>query len=656
MKENTFAEINKKADIVKVVSYYLGNLVKHGKEYLAICPFHHDTHPSMHVNPEKNIYKCFSCGEGGQPITFVKNYAKLSYTEALKKVCEICSIPVPKDLLEKKIVDEKYLKFEKEFQALDFLTKYYELALKSKDGEAAREYLHRRGLDDKTIAHFKLGYSPKDKKAAIASLKQAGFTIDVLEKAGILSPSSLEDRYSSRLMFPISDLSGHTIAYSGRVLTDEKPKYINYPETSLFNKSQILYHIDEALKTTKADGYLYIVEGYMDAIALYRAKINSVVALMGTALTEEHASLFKKLNVEIRLLLDSDEPGQLGMERALPILNKQNIRVRFVKPYQKAKDSDEYLKLFGADKLAKRVKATYDPFLFLLFRALKGRKILINSDEINNFLSLSQPYYAKLSLIEKNKDAEIFAKICQISSLDDAKNILNNTKSTIVSTSDNYPAKYQKTKLEEIIDYGVNLVDEYQKPQLEKTLVDRGISIFELDKDHASMFRDEMYVLLMIPRASDAYFLWVKERGFFSHVGFDNFVKSIGNFYIHDMKKTSLSDSDYDALNNMLAQEEVNFDDDDAFDLDGIVEDEKIDVNDSEREYLLEILNFLKRFPAEKYDAKYFQGRIKVLEIKRELLAFIDDIKIRKNGIYSDEDFVKKVRLEKRLKEAKSSL
>ena len=216
--------------------------------------------------------------------------------------------------------------------------------------------------------------------------------------------------------------------------------------------------------------------------------------------------------------------------------------------------------------------------------------------------------------------------------------------------------KYQKTKLEEIIDYGVNLVDEYQKPQLEKTLVDRGISIFELDKDHASMFRDEMYVLLMIPRASNAYFLWVKERGFFSHVGFDNFVKSIGNFYIHDMKKTSLSDSDYDALNNMLAQEEVNFNDDDAFDLDGIVEDEKIDVNDSEREYLLEILNFLKRFPLEKYDAKYFQGRIKVLEIKRELLAFIDDIKIRKNGIYSDEDFVKKVRLEKRLKEAKSSL
>ena len=310
---NVFREIVGKSDIVKVIAYYLGSdaIVKAGRRFKAICPFHPDSHPSMQIDPEKNFYHCFSCNAGGDTIKFVQEYAHLSSVEALKKVCEICGIPVPSllsDVHEKR--DPLKEKFPKELEALGELSRFYSLYLQSTDGLKGREYLSSRSISRETIDHFRIGYSPYDPTIAIASLRRVGFDVPTLERAGILSNSAeLKDRYSGRIMFPLSDNEGHIVGFSGRKIDDKQEggKYINYPETALFRKGDVLYHFDKARESARRDGYIYLLEGFMDVIAMQRAGLLSSAGLMGTALTENHLAALKGLGVECRLLLDSDE-------------------------------------------------------------------------------------------------------------------------------------------------------------------------------------------------------------------------------------------------------------------------------------------------------------------------------------------------------------
>ncbi len=418
--DNIFRQVASKADIVRVVTYYLGpnNVVKKGNRHVALCPFHNDTHPSMQLNEQKNMYKCFACGAGGDAIKFVQEYAHLQPLDALKKVCEICSIPLPDELNGPVKVDRLTQEYGEELKALQTLSEFYSLSLKSKEGEAAMEYLRNRGIDEKIISHFSIGFAPSDPARAIETLRKNGFEVKTLERAGILANSvDFKDRYSSRIMFPIKDHKGRVVGFSGRKFLpgQDGGKYVNYPETNLFEKNSLLYHYDSAKTTAKSEGKIYVVEGFMDVIACYRAGINTVVGAMGTALTDNHINMLKRLEVPVRLCFDSDEPGQTADSKAAANLFANGIMPSIVYKFDDGKDCDEVLTKHGTEVLVKQLNRVYDPFLFNFASSLKGRKKLKNTDEVYEFLAANYQYYFRLNEVLKEKDLAIIEKRTDLS-------------------------------------------------------------------------------------------------------------------------------------------------------------------------------------------------------------------------------------------------
>ena len=341
-------DVLKHADIVKVVSAYLP-VIKKGKDYLAKCPFHDDNNPSMHISPELQIFKCFVCGTSGNAIGFVSKYEHLSFREAMKKVAEICDYHDPRleDIREVKVVDQRRVSLVK---CLHDLTVYYQYALNSPEGKAGLDYFNERHLDAELRSKFLLGYAFKDGKATIRFLEEKGHSLKTIEDVGIASSSTgnYSDRNAGRVIFPILDASGEVVGYSARRLGNgPEAKYVNSPETYLFHKSNILYNFNNAKEKARIAGYIYVLEGFMDVYALYRIGIESCVATMGTALTAEHIRLLRSLNVEIRLCLDGDLPGQKATMEIANDLAKNGLSVRIVDNQNSTKDPDEILNQDG---------------------------------------------------------------------------------------------------------------------------------------------------------------------------------------------------------------------------------------------------------------------------------------------------------------------
>ena len=341
-------EVLKHADIVKVIQSYLP-LVKKGKDYLAKCPFHDDTNPSMHVSPEKQIFKCFVCGTSGNAIGFVMKYEHLSFKEAMKKVAEISGYRDPRleGISEAKVIDPRRVPLIK---CLRDLTTYYQYALNSPEGKAGLDYFNSRHLDNAMRTKFQLGYAFKDGKATCRFLQERGHSLKTIEDIGIASNinGTYSDRNQGRAIFPIFDIGGEVVGYSARRITNsDEAKYVNSPETYLFHKSNILYNYHNAKEKAHIVGYVYVLEGFMDVFALYRIGIESCVALMGTALTAEHIRLLRSLNAEIRLCLDGDLPGQkASMDIATNLVNN-GLKVRIVDNQGSSKDPDEILNTEG---------------------------------------------------------------------------------------------------------------------------------------------------------------------------------------------------------------------------------------------------------------------------------------------------------------------
>ena len=332
------------ADIVRVIQSYLP-LIKKGKDYLAKCPFHDDNNPSMHVSPEKQIFHCFVCGTGGNAITFVQKYEHLSFKEAMKKVADICGYIDPRldEVKETKVVDPRRTPLIK---CLKDLTTYYQYALNSPEGKVGLDYFNSRHLDADMRAKFKLGYAFKDGKATCKFLESKGHSLKTIGDIGIASNINgvYSDNNQGRVIFPICDSNGEVVAYSARKITnDDSPKYVNSPETYLFHKSNILYNYYNAKEKAHIDGYVYVLEGFMDVFALYRIGITSCVALMGTKLSAEHIRLLRALNCEIRLCLDGDGPGQTATMEIAKNLSKERLSVRIVDNQNSKKDPDEIL-------------------------------------------------------------------------------------------------------------------------------------------------------------------------------------------------------------------------------------------------------------------------------------------------------------------------
>ena len=409
-------DVLKNCDIVEVISSRI-KVEKHGRSYKAICPFHDDSNPSLSISKEKQIFKCFSCNESGNAITFIQKFDKVSFFEAMKRCAEICGFK--DERLEKKEIKKKLDPyFETLYNCLNDITAFYKTSLySSESGKKALEYLYNRGLNDDIIRQFDIGYSQENSQNTINFLKAKGYSIKTIERTGIGTINSktmtIKDNNASRVIFPLKDYSGQVVGFSARkiVADDNLPKYVNTPTTDIFDKGKILYNFDKAKIDAKRNQCLYLLEGFMDVIALARVKINNAVALMGTALTKDHALEFKKLNVKVILCLDLDDPGQNNTLRCLKILDENQIDYSLVNNDVtfSEKDCDEILKKHGSDFLNNYLKDTIDKGTWLInyyskkldLTKLNDKKklinIIINETVKNSNLYDVDFYFTKLS-------------------------------------------------------------------------------------------------------------------------------------------------------------------------------------------------------------------------------------------------------------------
>ena len=345
-------DVLKNADIVEVVQSYLP-LIKKGKDYLAKCPFHDDSNPSMHVSPEKQIFNCFVCHTGGNAFTFVQKYNRLSFTESVKKVAEICGYHDPRleGVKEAKVVDSRH---DSLIKCLKDLTTYYQYSLNSPEGKVGLDYFNSRHLDEAIRSKFKLGYAPKDGRATCKFLEMKEHSLKTIGDIGVAAnyDGVFSDKNQGRVIFPICDNNGDVVGYSARRITDDNSaKYINSEESYVFLKRKILYNYHNARQKAHVAGYVYVLEGFMDVFALYRVGIESCVALMGTALTEDHIRLLRALNVEIRLCLDGDKAGQKNTMKSASMLAKEGLDFRIVDNQRSSRDPDEILNQDGEQAL-----------------------------------------------------------------------------------------------------------------------------------------------------------------------------------------------------------------------------------------------------------------------------------------------------------------
>lgn len=390
IEQDVIENLLKSCDIVTVISSYI-HVIKKGRSYVALCPFHDDKHPSLYISKEKQIYKCFSCGEGGNAITFIQHYEKIGFEEAARKLADLVGFHDPR-LVKKTLLRKIDPSIETLYHCINDLENYYQYSLSTAEAEAARDYLKERGISQEDVEKYGLGYAPLDGKKTIQYLQAKGHSLKAIEDIGIAlaKAQGTSDSNAGRLIFPLSDPYGQVVGFSARRLREEDTaKYVNSPETKIFHKGQILYNYHNAKKNAHHDGYVYVLEGFMDTISLGKAGMSSAVALMGTNLTKEHIELLRKLNAEIRLCLDGDDPGQIGMMKAIGPLQKSGIPFRLVLNPEDSRDPDDIFQAEGASALKKAMNSLVDPFDFQLSYYLHVRTLSTQEEKrraLNHFL------------------------------------------------------------------------------------------------------------------------------------------------------------------------------------------------------------------------------------------------------------------------------
>ncbi len=334
--------------IEDVVGQYV-NLKRSGANMFGLCPFHGEKTASFSVAPDKGIYYCFGCHKGGSAINFMMEIEGLSYPDAVRALAKRAGMEVPED----EQYQSRYRQQERLWALHKEAARFFHAKLYAPEGAAALKYAMDRGMPKSTLTTFGIGYAPDSWTSLVDTLRKKGYTDQELRDSGLVTVSrkngNLFDRFRDRLMFPIIDVRGNVIGFGGRIMKkdDNAAKYLNSPETLIFNKRKNLFGLNLAKKTKL--NYLILVEGYMDAIALHQHGFDCAVASLGTSLTEEHAVLLSRYTEQVVLIYDGDEAGQRAAQRAIPMLEKAGLQVKVLQ-MKDAKDPDEYLKKFGADK------------------------------------------------------------------------------------------------------------------------------------------------------------------------------------------------------------------------------------------------------------------------------------------------------------------
>ncbi len=355
-------EVRSRNDIVDVIGGYV-RLQKKGSSYFGLCPFHNEKTGSFSVTPSKQMFYCFGCGAGGNVFTFLMKYENYTFGEAMQTLADRVGIELPKQELseaQKREADERSRLLEINKEA----AKYFYALLRNPRGERAYGYFKNRQLSDETMQKFGLGYSDQYSDDLYRYLRKKGYDDEILKKSGLVTIDEVRgghDKFWNRAMFPIMDVHNRVIGFGGRVMGEGEPKYLNSPETRIFDKSRNLYGLNIARTSRRKQ--LLLCEGYMDVISLHQAGFDNAVASLGTALTSGHANLLKRYTKEVYLTYDSDGAGVKAALRAIPILKEVGITTKVInmRPY---KDPDEFIKALGADEYQKRIDEAENSFLF----------------------------------------------------------------------------------------------------------------------------------------------------------------------------------------------------------------------------------------------------------------------------------------------------
>lgn len=366
-------EVREKNDIVDVIGDYVA-LKRAGSNYMGLCPFHNEKTASFSVSRTKQMYYCFGCHAGGNVFTFLMEYNNATFAEALQMLADRAGIPLPKIEYSREAQEQIDRK-----AALQDVNKkaaaYYYYLLRTEAGKRGLLYLTGRGLSEETIKKFGLGYSGQSGSGLYRYLKGKGYQDALLNESGLFTFSEKEgalDKFWNRVMFPIQDIQGRVIGFGGRVMGDAKPKYLNSPETMLFNKRNNLYGLNIARSSRRK--YIILCEGYMDVITMHQAGFDCTAASLGTALTPQQTNLLKRYTDEVLLLYDSDGAGVMAALRAIPILKDAGISARVVNllPY---KDPDEFIKNLGPEEMEKRLSGAGNAFMFEIDNLSKGYRL-----------------------------------------------------------------------------------------------------------------------------------------------------------------------------------------------------------------------------------------------------------------------------------------
>ncbi|HOF18777.1 MAG TPA: DNA primase, partial [Phycisphaerae bacterium] len=364
-------QVAQATDIVELVGQYLA-LTKRGKEFVGLCPFHEDHKPSMYVSPAKQIFKCFACGAGGGVFQFLMLYEKLSFPEAVRQLAERAHIPLPAEAAEP--APEGGLSKSDLVDVSTFAARWFRDQLQSPAGAQALDYARKRGLTDESIQRFGLGYAPDSYDALLRAGAEAGYDSRQLLAAGLAGQSEggrLYDRFRNRLMFPILETAGKVIAFGGRALAaEERAKYLNSPESVLFDKSSNLYALNWGREEIGKSGTAVVVEGYLDALMPHQFGVTNVVATLGTALTDRHVRLLSRFAREVVLIFDADAAGAAAAQRGLEVFLAQQVHVR-VATIPAGKDPCDYVLAEGPDALRRLIAEAPDALQYIWQRRLE---------------------------------------------------------------------------------------------------------------------------------------------------------------------------------------------------------------------------------------------------------------------------------------------
>lgn len=395
MSKPSFEEIlaiQRKVNIVDIIGEYV-QLVKKGKNYACKCPFHDDHNPSMFVSEEKQIYKCFVCGEAGYVFDFVKNYEKISYYEAVKKVADKVGISLNIDVKTNTIND----KFKDQYDIYSISNKFYQNNLNTSLGKIARSYLKDRNIDEDVIKHFEIGLSLNDNNLT-KLLVNKNYSNDILVRSGIAvrKGSEVYDIYRNRIMFPLWDINGRTIGFSGRIYEgNDSIKYINTMETDIFKKGSLLYNYHNARQHILKEDKIIVVEGFMDVIRLYTIGIYNVVATMGTAITNEQASLINKLTKNVILMFDGDKAGEKATNSFIEVSKNYNFDIKIVR-LEEDLDPDDYIIKKGKDKIIDHLNHPISIFDYKMVD-FKNDINFDNPNDVSKFITSISPMLSSIN-------------------------------------------------------------------------------------------------------------------------------------------------------------------------------------------------------------------------------------------------------------------